>query len=506
MESKKLKLDFEMNFSDIVDLNKSFAKAKCLIAYCGRNRNKSDIPEEVFTSALSSIKNIPIVARYDADKDDFGGHDIRIVHKEDSIKVVNATVPFGVVPESASQWFEDIEVNGETKKCLLTDVLLWKRQYGYEHIVNSEKIAQSMEINVSSYIIDNDGYCIVEKMEFEALTLLGEDIEPAFENACLQMYSTHSDEPINEYARQFSLMIKDLKEVTSLELEFCNKKDNEGGKDLGKKEEILQQYNKTIEDLDFSIDELSDEEFGAKIAELFGEKEPDKIEPISFSATYRQKRDALSNALDPVIVKDNDGNVIEETYFWINDFSDEYVFVEKSYWSQDNYECKYGRYTYTFDEATLTATITGEFEEMVLEWLTLDEKVTLDTERANYEKITSEYEEYKTNYSVANSEVEELKTYKLNKETEENKLAVKGVLNKFSDIKETDEYKELIKDTDKYSLKELEKECIYIRGLHAEFKQDNQNEADESLKFSVEHNDDEDNDVYGGVMKKYLKK
>lgn len=506
MEIKKIKLDFDMKFSDIVDLNKSFAKAKCLIAYCGRNRNKSDIPEETFTNALSSIKNIPIVARYDAEKDDFGGHDIRIVHKDDSIQVVNATVPFGVVPESANQWFEEIDVNGETKKCLFTDVLLWKRQYGYEHIVNSEKISQSMEINVSSYIVDNDGYCIVEKMEFEALTLLGENIEPCFENACLQMYSTYSDESINEYARQFSLMIKDLKETTSLELEFCNKKDNEGGKDLGRKEEILQQYSKTVEDLDFSIDELSDEEFETKMAELFGEKEPDKSEPISFSATYRQKREALRNALDPIFVKDNDGNIIEETYFYVEDFDDEYVFVEKSRWTQNDYECKYGRYTYTFDDATLTAIIASEFEEMILVWLTLDEKAVLDAERANYEKITTEYEEYKINHSVANSEVEELKTYKLNKETEERKLAVNNVLNKFADIKNTDEYKELIKDTEKFSLKELEKECVYIRGLHAEFKQDNENKADSNLKFSVETNDDDDNDVYGGVMKKYLRK
>jgi len=499
MESKKLKLDFEMNFSDIVDLNKSFAKAKCLIAYCGRNRNKSDISEETFTNALSSIKNIPIVARYDAEKDDFGGHDIRIVHKDDSIQVVNATVPFGVVPESANQWFEEIEVNGETKKCLFTDVLLWKRQYGYEHIVNSEKISQSMEINVSSYIVDNDGYCIVEKMEFEALTLLGENIEPCFENACLQMYSTHSDGSINEYARQFSLMIKDLKEVTSLELEFCNKNDNEGGKILEKKNEILNKYSKTIEDLDFSIDELTDEEFEAKMEELYGEKEPNNNEPVSFSATYRQKREALNNALDPVVVKDNDGNIVEETYFYIEDFSDEYVFVEKSHWTQDNYECKYGRFTYTFDEATLTATITGEFEEMVLEWLTLDEKSALDAERANYSKVVNDFEEYKKNYSTSNEDVEKLQKFMSDKEKEEKD----SILNSFSDIKETDEYKELSKNTENYSIKELKKECIYIRGLYA--NSDN-TDGTKNLKFSVEPTIEDNDDVYGGVMKRYLKK
>ncbi len=50
----------------------------------------------------------------------------------------------------------------------------------------------------------------------------------------------------------------------------------------------------------------------------------------SFSATYRQKREALSNALDSEIVKDGAGNVVSETYYWVDDFDDSYVFVERN--------------------------------------------------------------------------------------------------------------------------------------------------------------------------------
>ena len=80
---------------------------------------------------------------------------------------------------------------------------------------------------------------------------------------------------------------------------------------MDKKLEILQKFNKTVEDLDFSIEDISVEDLNAKMEELYGEQ---KVEPVAFSATYRQKRDALNNALDPIIVKDDEGNYLEETY------------------------------------------------------------------------------------------------------------------------------------------------------------------------------------------------
>lgn len=210
MKNKKLKLDFEMTIFDVVDLNKSFAAAKCLVCYTGRNRNYSDIGKQKIIDALPSIKNIPVVGRYDSDKDDFGSHDIKVINKEDGIDIVNATIPFGVVPESANQWFETRIVNGEEKECFFTDVVLWKRQHGYEHIANAGTISESMEIDVSEYVVDQDGYCIIDKFQFEALCLLGESVTPCFENACVQMYS---DEIVSDFKLQFSEMLREFKEL-----------------------------------------------------------------------------------------------------------------------------------------------------------------------------------------------------------------------------------------------------------------------------------------------------
>jgi hypothetical protein len=185
--------------------------------------------------------------------------------------------------------------------------------------------------------------------------------------------------------------------------------------------ELLSKYNLTVEQLDFNLDDFTVEELDEKLKE-FSVDTTDNQTDISkivttFSATYRQKREALSNALDPKIEKDADGNITYEEYMWVEDFDDQYVFVEKSIWTTDNHERTYGRFTYTFDEETLTATITSEFEEMVLVWLTLEENQKLQEERTNltaeFESLKNEFEDYKNNYSTINSEVIILQDFKL---------------------------------------------------------------------------------------------
>lgn len=266
MENKKLKLDFEMTIFDVVDLNKSFAAAKCLVCYTGRNRNYSDIGKQKIIDAIPSIKNIPVVGRYDVDKDDFGSHDVKVVNKEDGIDIVNATIPFGVVPESANQWFETRIVDGEEKECFFTDVVLWKRQHGYEHIAKAGTISESMEIDVSEYMIDQDGYCIIDKFQFEALCLLGESVTPCFENACVQMYS---NEIVSDFKLQFSEMLREFKElnqssttVTDVTMEVDIDKNN-GGSTMAEeiKNEVVDEVTETVveETLENTVEDVAEE-------------------------------------------------------------------------------------------------------------------------------------------------------------------------------------------------------------------------------------------------------
>ena len=333
MENKKLKLDFEMTIFDVVDLNKSFAAAKCLVCYTGRNRNYSDIGKQKIIDAIPSIKNIPVVGRYDVDKDDFGSHDVKVVNKEDGIDIVNATIPFGVVPESANQWFETRIVDGEEKECFFTDVVLWKRQHGYEHIAKAGTISESMEIDVSEYMIDQDGYCIIDKFQFEALCLLGESVTPCFENACVQMYS---NEIVSDFKLQFSEMLREFKElnqssttVTDVTMEVDIDKNN-GGSTMAEeiKNEVVDEVTETV--VEETVDETV-ENTVEDVAEEVVEETTDEVTDEPVDETVEEKPEETPT--EEVVEETTEETVVEESS---EDYSVLYAELKEKYDALEN--------------------------------------------------------------------------------------------------------------------------------------------------------------------------
>lgn len=443
MENKKLKLDFEMTIFDVVDLNKSFAAAKCLVCYTGRNRNYSDIGKQKIIDALPSIRNIPVVGRYDVDRDDFGSHDVKIINKEDGIDIVNATIPFGVVPESANQWFETRIVNGEEKECFFTDVVLWKRQHGYEHIAKAGTISESMEIDVSEYMIDQDGYCIIDKFQFEALCLLGESVEPCFENACVQMYS---NEIVSDFKLQFSEMLREFKELyqpSTMEVDIEN---NDGGSTMTEeiKNEVVDEMAETVvkENVDEAVEETVEEVVEEVVEETTDEPTDEVVEETA--------EDETSEDTEEVVEETTEETVVEETN---EDFSVLYAELKEKY---------------------------GTLEK--------------------------EFDEYKLSHSYFNADFEELQSYKVNKEAEERMNAENALFADYEEaIGETEEFKALKEKASEFSLDALKKECLCIVGMYSMTRKAKEVEKTNPLKFSLEPKV-EDNDPYGGIHNKYLGK
>lgn len=507
-EKEKISLLSNLKFSSFEKLNENFLKAKCYVLALGKNVNMSYFSKENVDRAYPSLAYAPVIGHLMVDDNGvchLGGHDYHLDMKD--LKLKSQCVPFGVAIPSETPVYEDIaEENGSVSTYLTCEVILWIGRYpelADAFYSDSVFTNQSMEIfySNSTPLKDDPTYTDIIDFSFDALCMLQKsdddkfNVTPCFPSASIVPITYSIDK------NEFSSLMGELKEELSLYFSK-NNSDKKGGEvNLDEKLEILQKFNKTIDDLNFSIDDMSVEDLNAKMVELFGEEEP-KAEPIAFSATYKEKRQALQNALDPIIVKDADGNYVEETYFYIEDFSDEYVFVEKDHWTANDYDCKYGRFAYTLDETTMTATLASEFEEMVKVWLTIDEKTKLDEDRANFESLKTEFTEYKESHSTDNAEVEKLKVYQIEAEAEK-------VFNKFRDkIGETTEFTDLKKNVSNYSLKELEKECIYIVGLHAselDFSKEPKNPETKSLKFSVEPEANED-EPYGGIMKKYLRK
>ena len=112
-------------------------------------------------------------------------------------KPIFKTYGIGVIPESAEQWIEEVEENGETKQYLCSDVLLWKRQKReYEFIQKHKELSVSMEVQITNSCFDENKILNIDEFYFTAVTVLGIGVNPAFDNASLTF--SKQDDQIQE--------------------------------------------------------------------------------------------------------------------------------------------------------------------------------------------------------------------------------------------------------------------------------------------------------------------
>ena len=508
---------FDVKIADFEKVNSQFAKVKVYVLYTGRNRNYSDMSKQVVENALYSLKNIPVIGEWKNENNNFGGHGGKLEISDDGIEWIDTTRPYGVVPSDTEINWETVkEKDGLTEHEYLTcTAYLWYKRYPELEKVLNDGSNQSMEVNVLNYHMDEDGYAVFDEMEFSALCVLGKDsdpqknVEPCFEGSKVTNYSFDKD----KFKQDFTDMIKELKyslqDQSSFEVDNINLNKKEVDNIVNEKLELIAKYNLSVEQLNFSIDEMPLEELEGKLKEFLVNK---NLDATSFSATYRQKREALDNALDPIIIKNNEGRVIDETYYWINDFDDEYVYVERNHWTENNHESDNGRFTYTFDQSNLTATITSEFEKMIFVWLTEEENQKIQDERANsieeFEKLKCEFEEYKNKYSTPNEEVVRLQEF----ETSTLFSQRETLFSQFdAQLTDNEEYQTLKQNASQFSLEQLEKEVAFIivkSGTNVKFSSNKGNKKQNQtvkLPFSSSHSDG-DSKVYGDLFEKYLPK
>lgn len=223
------------SISDVKDINSSFASGTLKVMYLGKNRNHSYFSKSAVENALPSLYNVPIVCHWDDEAETIGGHDITVVSdSEGNLRVKNLTEPCGVVPEHATFCFQtECDSEGVQHEYLvIKDVILWKRQDVYTHIINDLNgvVKHSMEVTVLDSTFTNDGYLDIEKFEFTALCLL-ENCEPCFQGSELELYSA------NSFKQKMEQMMQELKDYftsvdTSKEVDnkHPQKFSTEGGK------------------------------------------------------------------------------------------------------------------------------------------------------------------------------------------------------------------------------------------------------------------------------------
>jgi hypothetical protein len=340
-----------------------------------------------------------------------------------------------------------------------------------------------MEVVVDAYEVRKDGIVDIKAYRYTGITVLGDSVNPAMVGANMQVIGQFNDN--QKFSQEFYERVE--------KLNF----------------ELKQQFNTSITE-------------GGEIPQMTIEKEGDNVTEteLSFSATYRQKREALQNALDPVIIKDANNNVISETYYWLDDFSDQYCMVEKYVWSSAGCEESYGRFTYSFDDSALKATITSEYEKLIKTALTQEEYDKVQAERNSYEQLKTQSAEFEATITTLKEENqtlktsnEELTTYKNDKEKESYTKVINEIFAKFEDsLKDNQtyiDYKEKVsKDVLSFTEEAVNKELLSIYGGLTFNKNEKKNNKP-TEKVTAEVINIENEEVVSsryGSLEKYLKK
>ena len=220
-------LSFNSMVSNYEIVNPEFARVKVYVCYDGKNRNNSYIEKDVLQKMSNTIYGIPMVAEYDEDNNCFKGHGGKLEISDEGIEFIQTTVPYGFVDPKTPVFYEEVmELDGITKhNYLCCYAYLWYKRYPEVESVlrnqENKKIGQSMEINVTSYDIDEDGCCIIKDGYFSALAMLG--VEPCFESACVtSKFSKESDSIWEEMILSFKKYAKNDKEGSIMDKEYEN--------------------------------------------------------------------------------------------------------------------------------------------------------------------------------------------------------------------------------------------------------------------------------------------
>lgn len=273
----KQNIQLDAKFSNIEKINPLFSRCDVAILATDLNRNNSFISKQTVENAIFSLYNIPIVAEYIEERDNFGGHGGKIEIKDDEIRYVQTTSPIGLVPESANVYWDKFpNENGEQDDYLIAEgCFLWTGRYEQANKLIGKKFGQSMEITVNDSdwtTYEGKKVMNIKDFTFSALCVLGistEDdpnghVEPCFKSASITAYSLDKD----SFKNEFKQMMAELK--YSLKSNF-----EKGGTGMEKNKEKLEEKEFEVTETEDEKTEKVEDNEKEEMAKSEPDKEPD---------------------------------------------------------------------------------------------------------------------------------------------------------------------------------------------------------------------------------------
>lgn len=436
-----------LKFEDSSDLNIGLTPVRLQACHTERNLNRSSISYETMRDKLlPTFKNRPILG-YIHDVDgipQFYGHN---AHEEDG-EIVYDEIAVGNIPETNNAELVYDEEN-DRYNVMIDGYLYDEYTKATEIVKREEECPCSVEISIKSMSFDaKDHTLIIEDGYFSGVAILGYDdngnkVQPgmAGSNVKLKDFSMSNNSILNDLSNnEHSKLIETLDNLNEIlsSLNINSKtnptieKNEKGGNektDMTKFDELLKKYNKTVEDITFDYEGLSDEELEEVFYTTFDESEStsdpiltqsedpddtddntndeiddsttdepdddtddtsdDEENKDTYSKTFELSHEDVRSALYQLLAP------IEETlneYYWIMSVYDNYFIYES---------CCGNYYKQAYAKENDVIAFSGERQEVFAEFVTADEKAELEDMRANYSSISEKLARYEEAEEIA---------------------------------------------------------------------------------------------------------
>lgn len=487
--------------------NKLYAKVR--VCHTLLNRNGSYISEDSMKAAMPSLKYSPLLANIHQLDDgtwDFHSHDYHIekdedgnenvVYDEKQVGTFTADEPYLEYDKDMDKTYVVARVAIPESYTRCADIIREK---------NGTKVSCELIIYECSYNA-KEKYLQLDNFEFAGCTCLGseKDGTPIGEGMLgskitLEDFSEENNSLIKFNEKMVELQARLEKLETAC---FDNKKNNskEGGnKNLNKFEELCQKYEKTVDDITFDYENMSDDELVEAFAKAFDEtdstddgsecaadtpsdsetttdgneegennpteKNPDESEkgdttedetPFIDDDEPKKKVNNSENTVEYSFTKNGEikkfAVSLQDKIYAIQDLVNAtYAETDNTYYGVTVYDdyvimCDWwsGRYyKQTYDSKDDNYSLTGDRVEVYVEFVTADEQKEIESIRSNYA---------------------ELKAFKENAEKNELHSKKESLLadEKYSVLSDNEAFTELKKNMDNYSLDDLETKAKVI--------------------------------------------
>lgn len=486
--SVQVPANFEVENTEYQDNTLLFGKVK--VFHIGPNRNGSSVTKSAAEKALNTIAYKPLLANFcevDGIKD-FTSHDMEL-NDDGSVTYIERQIGCFTADTPVIQYDETTE-----KEFVFAKVAIPREYTDACDIIerkNGTKVSVELLVNEMNYSAKDD---ILELTDIivQGCTCLGtnpetgESVAEGMQGARLDIidFSVNNNSAVqkceNELnSKMFEILEKLTNAISNFNIQNANK---EGGeKTMNKFEELLDLYGLTSEEIEFEVEGLSDEDLEAKFVEVYGDaeefkkkrkcsEEDEESEEEEFAGCGKKKKkcsdeddeesndeefagcgkkkkrcavNTENNTIEFELSHDDirmalygllESTWDENSYTWLCEVYDSYFIYQKETYSDEGYDYKY--YKQSYSKADDNIALSGDPVEVFSTFVTESEKTALDMIRSQYDELKA----FKEQYDAAQSKAEK-----------------ESVLNstEYAEIKDSEEFKALVADMDKYSVDEL---------------------------------------------------